>query len=379
MEDSALDRAALEHAALVRVELVEPRGEQCLDRRRDGNSSRRGSRAGARPSPRRRAGFLRPPRGSSPGASRRRRRREQPRDERVGSPAESGSSSTVVAFSLPPPQSGRRSSSSGRAMQSSRIGASRLKVGDVLDEIEERLLAPVDVVEARRRAAAPAATASKQLANRPCDLLGRRHERLVAEHGLQCARRPRPARALRCRLGVGAQQLLQHLDHRPVGDAFAVGEAAAANDGRASSPRGTRATSRDLPTPAAPSTVKSWHERSASACASAARRRSSSRSRPTIAPRARPGRRRSRDTDTSRYAVQQARTCPSARAARPARRRPRRERARSVSAPSRISPGWAACSSRAATLTASPVASRSSVPVTTSPVLTPIRSSSAVP
>ena len=37
------------------------------------------------------------------------------------------------------------------------------------------------------------------------------------------------------------------------------------------------------------------------------------------------------------------------------------------------SPGAAACSKRAATLTASPVASRSAVPVTTSPVLTPIR------
>jgi hypothetical protein len=49
-----------------------------------------------------------------------------------------------------------------------------------------------------------------------------------------------------------------------------------------------------------------------------------------------------------------------------------------VSGPKRISPGAAACCSRAATLTASPVASRSSVPVTTSPVLTPMRSSSVV-
>ena len=39
----------------------------------------------------------------------------------------------------------------------------------------------------------------------------------------------------------------------------------------------------------------------------------------------------------------------------------------SVCSPIRISPGWAACSSRAATLTASPVARRSPVPVTTSP------------
>ncbi len=45
----------------------------------------------------------------------------------------------------------------------------------------------------------------------------------------------------------------------------------------------------------------------------------------------------------------------------------------------RISPGCAACSSRAATLTASPVASRSSVPVTTSPVFTPVRSERVVP
>ena len=45
----------------------------------------------------------------------------------------------------------------------------------------------------------------------------------------------------------------------------------------------------------------------------------------------------------------------------------------SVGWPINTSPGCAACSSRAATLTASPVASRSSVPVTTSPVMTPIR------
>jgi len=46
-----------------------------------------------------------------------------------------------------------------------------------------------------------------------------------------------------------------------------------------------------------------------------------------------------------------------------------------VSAPINTSPGSAACSSRAATFTGSPVASRSSVPVSTSPLLTPIRPS----
>ena len=57
------------------------------------------------------------------------------------------------------------------------------------------------------------------------------------------------------------------------------------------------------------------------------------------------------------------------------RPRPRRATSASVGSPISTSPGCAACSSRAATLTASPVASRSSVPVTTSPVLTPIRAS----
>ena len=49
-------------------------------------------------------------------------------------------------------------------MQSSRIGASRREVGDVLDQVEERLLAPVHVVEdADERPLA--ATASSSLRN----------------------------------------------------------------------------------------------------------------------------------------------------------------------------------------------------------------------
>ena len=46
---------------------------------------------------------------------------------------------------------------------------------------------------------------------------------------------------------------------------------------------------------------------------------------------------------------------------------------RNVASPSRISPDSAACSSRAATLTTSPVTSASPAPAMTSPVLTPIR------
>ena len=77
-------------------------------------------------------------------------------------------------------------------------------------------------------------------------------------------------------------------------------------------------------------------------------------------------------TDTSRYAGTGAAfpfssRCSTVPTSTPAATRP------SVSSPIRISPGAAACSSRAATFTASPVASRSAVPVTTSPVFTPIR------
>ena len=145
-----------------------------------------------------------------------------------------------------------------------------------------------------------------------------------------------------------------------------------------SSPLRKACARRDLPTPAAPRTVNSWHERLSTASSIAALSRSNSRSRPTIAPS-----KLERDggaalTATSRKAVSGADFPFSSRgstsstvAASPASSR--------VSAPSKISPGRAACSSRAVTLTASPVASRSAVPVTTSPVLTPIRISSVVP
>ena len=63
------------------------------------------------------------------------------------SPTGSGSSSTDVAFSFPPPQPGRTSRSSGRATQRRKIGAFARPVDDVLDQVEERWLRPVQVVE----------------------------------------------------------------------------------------------------------------------------------------------------------------------------------------------------------------------------------------
>ena len=125
MEDLALDGAALEHAAVGRIELVEPGGEQRVDRRRHSDLAIGPSRATATISSTKS--------GLPPAASRMRScsarragRRASASNSAVSSGA-SGSSSTLVAFSLPPPHAGRTSSSSGRAMQSSRIGASRLR------------------------------------------------------------------------------------------------------------------------------------------------------------------------------------------------------------------------------------------------------------
>ena len=168
--------------------------------------------------------------------------------------ARSGSSSTVVAFSLPPPQPGRRSSSSGRAMQSSRIGASRERSATCSTRSRKRRLGPVHVVEDARRAAAR--RRRPRAACGPPRRSPRRGRRLrLAEQRARAAGTSGRAPAAR-------PQLLDDLDDRPVGDALAVGEAAAADDRARRRPARNSAASRDLPTPAAPSTVNSWHERS---------------------------------------------------------------------------------------------------------------------
>ena len=230
----------------------------------------------------------------------------------------------------------------------------------LLDQVEERLLAPLDVVEdADERRACSSSSLRKAQAISSADVPSSRLAEQRAERGRGS------------RIGGKRVQLLQHLDHRPVGDPLAVGEAAAARRSRASTAARNSAASRDLPTPGSPTTVTSSQRRSSSARCQASAERSqlaSPADERRLVPRARALRAPRR---AGRPAP--APPSPSARAARPARSRPRRCTSASVSSPIRISPGCAACSSRAATLTASPVASRSSVPVTTSPVLTPIR------
>ena len=134
------------------------------------------------------------------------------------SSAVSGSSRTVVALSLPPAQVGRRSSSSGRAMQRSRIGASRLQSATCSTRSR-------NVGSAQWRSSKTQTTGARlleQLAERPGDLVCRRRLLRLAEQ--------RGDRAGGARVGRPAAELEDDLDDRPVGDPLAVRQAAAPDD-----------------------------------------------------------------------------------------------------------------------------------------------------
>ncbi len=121
--------------------------------------------------------------------------------------APSGSSRSDVALSLPPPQPGRASSSSVRATQRRKIGASRERSATCSTRSRNTGSAHWrssidDDLRALGR------TGLEQLAERDPRLLRRRSDDAL---GLDAERR-------------------EHLDERPVRDALAVGEAAAAED-----------------------------------------------------------------------------------------------------------------------------------------------------
>ena len=120
----------------------------------------------------------------------------------------------MVAFSLPPPQAGPllEQIGSGDAEQQDRRVAR--PVGDVLDQIQEDGLGPLDVVE------------HDDL--RP---LGRARLEQLAEGELRLGRR---AADDGVRLDADREQ---DLDERPVGDVVAVVQAAGAQNVRGSGPR----------------------------------------------------------------------------------------------------------------------------------------------
>ena len=156
------------------------------------------------------------------------------------------------------------------------------------------VLAPVDVVEdddERRRGA----TASSSLRNAQA-ISSTRGDQYSSPSTAD--RRDRVGRARDAARGVGAEELLDDLDHRPVRDALAVGEAAPAHDGRVEAGRGTRGRGATCPRRRRRARVNSWHELSRRAWSNARAAGASSRSRPTIArvvaPRRRASRRRRR-------------------------------------------------------------------------------------
>ena len=142
--------------------------------------------------------------------------------------------------------------------------------GDALDEVEERRLGPVQVLQldderplagdrleqAPRR---PGDVVGGRRAVGEADRLGERERSLVAVLGAGEQRDdalPRPLDRDRL-LEPGGP--LEDVAQRPVRRALPVGEAAAADDRRpaAESPRRARAASRDLPTPGSPTTATS--------------------------------------------------------------------------------------------------------------------------
>ena len=237
-----------------------------------------------------------------------------------------------MALSLPPPHVGRMSSSSGRAMQSSKDRRVPAEVGDVLDQVEEGRLAPVQVVEDHhdRPLGRPSL---EQLAKGPRDLLRGASGGVVAED-----------RGERTDRLAGRDELLHDLGDRPVGDAFAVGETAAADDRRVDAAEELLRESRladargaEDREEVARAVAGDAGERRPRAARAAARGRSSARRDDGRGPRAarRPaGRRRG------------ARTCPSPRPAAPTR--PRRRRERAGRSPRRAAPRPAGPPARAA-------------------------------
>ncbi len=211
VEDLALDRAALEDASLGRVELVEPGGEQGVQRWRHDDVAL--GLVGHRDH------LLDEERVAARGA-----RDSLP--QVVGGVLGDEPVDVVVGQGLEPerhrpggPLLGERGPCHAEQQDRRARGEQR----DVLDQVVEGLLAPLDVVEHDHQRPLRGGL-FKRLPERPGDLLRRRRRIALAEQ--------RADRRRRRLVGRHEVELLQHLDDGPVGDPLAVREAAAAHDGR---------------------------------------------------------------------------------------------------------------------------------------------------
>ena len=149
-------------------------------------------------------------------------------------------------WSAGPTQPGRRSSSSGRAVQSTRIGAERAQSDELVDEVEQAVVGPVQVFEDEDERMPVGQRLEEPPPGR--EALALRRSRLLAG-ALQPDEAPEPSRhplglarivghlldgraqlALDIRLRVGLEDSrfgLDDLRQRPEADAFAVGQRAA--------------------------------------------------------------------------------------------------------------------------------------------------------
>ena len=155
--DLAEHGRVLQQLLLARPAGVEAGGDDALNRlgqrqlvgeRQPPRRARTRGRAACGRTPRRRAGCRRPARAAPPAA-------------RPGARGWSSSAPTSCAVSLvgerrerdrsgirlPPPQPARRSSSSGRAVQTTSSGTPRRPVGQMVDEVEQAVVGPVQILE----------------------------------------------------------------------------------------------------------------------------------------------------------------------------------------------------------------------------------------
>src|SRR5829696_8804395 len=351
VEDLALDRAVLEHASLGGLELVEPRGEQRLQRRRDdhlafglfghgqhlGDEERVAARGVSDPLAQVAGEPVRDQLVDRLVDERRERQRHRPR--------------RAALDKLRPRHADQQDRRAGREQR------------DVLDEVSERLLA--HWMSSRTTASGCCAAACSSVLRTAHAISSPDDVMSVSPSSARIASAAASSGGDTCscfRTSTTGQYVIPspYGGQRPRTTVPFI-------DARAS------ATSRDFPTPASPRMVTSSHCTPARTRSHVSRSSASSCSRPTSGASWR--RSGASPTRISRYAgtgfdfpFSASGSTGSTSAASAA--------SASVGSPTNTSPGCAACSSRAATFTASPVASRSSVPVTTSPVVTPIRPSS---
>jgi hypothetical protein len=299
----------------------------------------------------------------------------------------------VVAAGALPPQFGRASRSSVRATPSSSSGELAEKFARYYDQAQQRRLRPVQVLQGDHQRP-PARQVPEQLADRPggllrpADRVGKPNRGgdpagdltgllLAGEQGGQLAA------CLGRGVVVASCRLADDLGDRPVGDALAVGQAAAAQDGGPfadvrqrlvhqpgfAEPGG--AQHGDQPAgPLADHPVE--HVKQPPALQLAADHGTSRR---RLWPRL------SDVTARSRHAATRSALPLTASGATGSAWTASRT-SRQVMRPSSTSPAAAACSRRAATLTASPSTSAlptAGLPAKTSPVFTPTRTCSVTP